>query len=371
MVYRLGFVMEQTLGHVTHTQNFMRWAERDPEVAPTWILVPYESEDVWRSTPLIRDNWTLRASLRARAQVRRVLRSQPLDGLFFHTNVTALFAHRLMTQIPTVVSMDATPLNLDSIGEQYNHTPSILTGVESVKNALTRRTFRRARRLVVWNEWGKRSLVRDYGIDPGKVCVIPPGVDLTQWQDPPSSSTSTGRIRLLFVGGDFRRKGGEVLLQAFRHLADRCELDIVTGARLNVEGIANVRVHCGLRPNAPELRRLYADADIFVFPTLADVLPLVIMEAMASGLPVIATNVGGIMEQVDHGVTGFLVPPNDVHALLEALRRLVESPHLRRELGSAARRTAGQRFSGSTNYARLLEVCKGCVDQARADGTRP
>jgi hypothetical protein len=109
MAYRIGFVMEQTLGHVTHTQNFRHWVELDAEVVPTWIPVSFSAPDHWNKAPLVRDNWTLRASLRARAQVQAVLRSERLDGLFFHTQVTALFAQRLMDRIPTVVSMDAQP----------------------------------------------------------------------------------------------------------------------------------------------------------------------------------------------------------------------------------------------------------------------
>jgi glycosyltransferase involved in cell wall biosynthesis len=363
MVYRLGFVMEQTLGQITHTQNLQQWVAADPEVDPTWILISYEARDGWASTPLIRRNWTLRASLQARAQVHDVLRSRPLDGLLFHTSVTALFAHCLMTRLSTVVSMDATPLNFDSIGTPYSHRPSASKTVESVKNALNRRTFNRARRLVVWNQWGKRSLVGEYGADADKVSVIPPGIDLAQWNFPRPVSEASAPVRLLFVGGDFRRKGGETLLAAFRqNLMHRCELDIVTREHVNVEGLANVRVHHGLGPNAPELMALYARADAFVFPTLGDALPLAIMEAMASGLPVITTNVGAIVEQVDHGVTGFLVPPNDVRALSDATLRIVEHPQLRYEMGSAARRVANQRFDGSTNYARLLEVCKSCVD---------
>src|SRR5687767_3100864 len=142
MAYRIGFVMEQTLGHVTHTQNFRQWVELDAEVVPTWIPVSFYAPDHWNKAPLVRDNWTLRASLRARAQVQAVLRSERLDGLFFHTQVTALFAQRLMDRIPTVVSMDATPLNFDSIGIPYDHRPSPLRPIETLKNALNRRTFR-------------------------------------------------------------------------------------------------------------------------------------------------------------------------------------------------------------------------------------
>ena len=83
---------------------------------------------------------------------------------------------------------------------------------------------------------------------------------------------------------------------------------------------------------------------------------------MASGLPVITTTVGALREEVDDGITGFLVPPRDAKALAEATMRLVSNPALRRDMSTAARQAAVQRFNGSQNYAHLLAVCKNCVD---------
>src|SRR5690349_4976361 len=117
----IGFVMEQTLGHVTHDRNLREWVARDEggSGAATWMPVAFEAADVWQRAPGVRGNWTLRASLRARAQVRAALRRGPLDGLFFHTQVTALFAAPFMRRLPTIVSLDATPLNVDSVGAAY------------------------------------------------------------------------------------------------------------------------------------------------------------------------------------------------------------------------------------------------------------
>ena len=361
MAYRIGFVMEQTLGHVTHTQNFQQWVEQDPDVDATWIPVTFDAPDHWRLAPLVRTNWTLRASLRARARLREVLRTSPLDVLFFHTQVTALFARGLMARIPSIVSMDATPLNFDSIGVPYQHFPSMIPPVENVKNALTRRTFNAAAKLITWHEWGKESLVRDYGVDAGKVHVIPPGINLRRWNFPRGTDPSAP-VRLLFVGGDFRRKGGNVLLEAFRtSLTPHCTLDIVTREKVDTGGLAGVKIHHGLGPNAPELMALYASADVFVFPTFADTLPLVIMEAMASGLPVVTTDVGALREEVQDGLTGFLVPPHDAAALAEATLRLVRQPALRLEMGRAGRESAEARFNGAINYRRVLDVCKACA----------
>jgi glycosyltransferase involved in cell wall biosynthesis len=355
--------MEQTLGHVTHSQNFQRWVAEDRDVVPTWIPVEYHEPDRWQRVPIVKDNWTLRASLQARDRIHAVLRTNRLDGLFFHTQLTAVFARRLMARIPTVVSMDATPINFDCIGLPYDHMPSDYRLIEAFKNALNRRTFNCARRLVTWHEWSKRSLIADYGVPAEKVSVIPPGIDLDRWNFPRDPRPRSGPVRLLFVGGNFWRKGGETMLTAFRRdLMRDCELDIVTGDNIDTQGSPQIRVHHGLGPNTSGLMDLYGRADIFLLPTFGDTLPLVIMEAMASGLPVVATSVGAIVEEVEHGVTGFLVPAGDDIALGAALRRLVDNPELRSAMGAAGRQAAGRLFNGSTNYAKVLAVCKSCVD---------
>jgi glycosyltransferase involved in cell wall biosynthesis len=361
--YRLGFVMEQTLGHVTHDRNLRQWVAEDLSVAPEWMPVAFEADDRWQRAPLVRGNWTLRASLRAKGLVRETLKRQPLDGLFFHTQVTALFAPAIMRRIPTVVSLDATPLNVDSVGEAYDHRPSGNRQMEALKNALNRRTFRTAGHLITWCDWAKQSLVRDYGVFAEKVTVIPPGIDLSRWTFDRSARRENGKVRLLFVGGDFRRKGGEFLLEAFRkELAGFCELDIVTREQVDTEGLEGVRVHHGLNSNAPELLSLYAAADIFVFPTLGDCLPIAVMEAMAAGIPVVATCVGALSEEVDDGVTGCMIPPENCDALAATVSSLAKDEDRRRAMGLAGRKQAEAKFSGQRNYNEVIAVVKRCVD---------
>jgi glycosyltransferase involved in cell wall biosynthesis len=364
--YNLGFVMEQTLGHVTHDRNLSQWVAEDSRVAPVRLPIPYEADDLYQRLPLVKNNWTLKASLRARKQLRAALSQQKLDGLFFHTQVTALFSTALMQKIPTIVSLDATPKNVDSVGAAYNHTPSSNMRLEAWKNQKNRRTFLSARHLITWCDWAKQSLVTDYGIAADKITVIPPGIDLAKWRFERKPRPTNAPVRLLFVGGDFRRKGGDLLLRVFRDTLAKsnvsCELDIVTREEVNTTGLTGVRVHHGLNSNAPELMRLYAEADAFVFPTRGDCLPIAVMEAMASGLPVLATRVGAICEEVEEGETGFLVPPDDVNALAAAAQNLVQDGALRQRMGQAGRERAEAHFDGARNYRAVIAHIKRCVD---------
>ena len=120
-------------------------------------------------------------------------------------------------------------------------------------------------------------------------------------------------------------------------------------------------VHRGLAANSPQLRALFAAADLFVLPTTWDCMPLAILEAMAAGLPVIAARVGAIDEQVADGETGLLIPPRDAAALTDALAALLDDPARRTSLGAAGRRRAEACFDARKNYGALVELALQCA----------
>jgi glycosyltransferase involved in cell wall biosynthesis len=371
-----GFVMEQTLGHVTHSQNLARWVAEDGDICPTWLPIEYQGTDLWERLPVVRGNWSLKASLRARSALRAVLRQNRLDALFIHTQTVALFALDAMRRVPAIVSLDATPLNYDTVGAEYGHNTGNNGWLERRKYLWNRATFQAAAALVTWCQWAKDSLVTDYGVAAEKVTVIPPGVDMARWRfgqekaaRAQKGSADTGPVRLLFVGADFARKGGPALVEAFRSSLHRdCVLDIVTkdeSIARELTGTEGLRVHCGLTANSEPLQRLYAEADLFVFPTRADCLPIAVMEAMAAGLPVIATSVGALREEVEEGVNGLIVPPGDARAVVEAVRALAGDPARRQAMAAASRQMAEARFDARRNYGAILALMKAQAAGAR------
>jgi glycosyltransferase involved in cell wall biosynthesis len=373
-VVRFGFVMEQTLGHVTHHQNLARWVAEDANICPVWMPIETEKADLWNWMPVIRGNWSLKSSFRARDELRDALKQQPIDALFIHTQTVALRVIPFMKRIPTIISLDATPLNYDTVGKEYGHSTGNVSWLERRKYQWNKATFHAAAALVTWCQWAKDSLVQDYGVAAEKVTVIPPGVDMARWTMSDERRTTNDerpetknqkpktRLRLLFVGGDFPRKGGPVLLEAFRRGLHRdCTLDIVTkteGVENEIAGMEGVRVHRGLTANSAPLRELYARADIFVFPTLGDCLPIAVMEAMAAGLPVVATGVGALREEVEEGVNGLVIPPKDAGAVVSAVRALAEDGLRRHAMSRASRQLAEERFDAQRNYGKILELMK-------------
>lgn len=356
---RIGFVVEDALGHVTHARALETEVDADGGIAAEWMRIPPAANDALERVPGL--PFSMRASLRARRRIAQSRRKQPLDGLFIHTQALTPACVDVVASVPSVISLDATPRNFSAIAQGYGERAA--TGLrEALKTAVFRRVFGHARGLVTMSTWARDSLVRDYGVDAGKVSVVPPGIDLDAWR-PPDRSARRGPLRLLFVGGDFRRKGGATLMEAFRNaLRRRCELDVVTRDE-DVRDEPGVRVHHGLTCNAPALRELFAAADLFVLPSRGDASPFAVIEAMACGLPVIATDVGAVAEMVRDGANGCLVRPGDALALAGCVRALDENRERLRDMGGTARSDVELRFDARRNYPRLVGLIKQAAGQ--------
>jgi glycosyltransferase involved in cell wall biosynthesis len=363
--YEFGFLLEQSLGHVTHAKNLLTNVALDPEVRAHWGLIDFEVTGVAGSIPLYRSNWTVRSGVRAYREVARMNRQARLDALFFHTQVPAVLAQRWLRKIPGIVSLDATPLQYDELGMFYKHEQGP-AWLEAWKWRLNRDCFTSARRLVAWSEWTKRGLVQGYGVPADKITVIPPGVNVHEWRRPMPRVPHAGPVKVLFVGGDLERKGGLVLLEALRALRHLgLELHLVTKDRLPPE--PGVFVYNNLEANSQPLKDLYHTCDIFALPTFGDCLPMVLSEAGAAAMAIISTNVAAIPEFVRNGETGLTVSAGDAASLTQALRDLATNPAFRMLLGERAMAHASRHYDAPTNASRLLGLLKAEANAARAD----
>lgn len=363
-VYNIGFVMEQALGHVTHTKNLQTNVPRDPEVHARWALVPFETRSFAAHIPVYKSNWTVRAGLRARGALRHMTRTARLDALFFHTQVPAIFAADWLRRLPGIVSLDATPIQYDRLGEFYQHGQGP-AWLEGLKWRLNRDCYSAARHLVTWSDWARQSLIDDYHVPAEKITVIPPGVNVSDWLRPAPRVRRDGPVKILFVGANLERKGGLLLLEAFRSLRPLgVELHLVTKDRVATE--PGLFVYNSMQPNSAPLKALYHDCDIFALPTFGDCLPMVLSEAGAAGMAVVSTTVAAIPEVIRDDQTGLAVPAGDTTALEEALRRLVQQPALRLHLGERAVAHVARCYDAARNASRLLDLIKAEVEGARS-----
>lgn len=351
---RIGFVLEQALGHVAYGMSLRHEIATRDDIECEWLEVFFDREGFGR-VPLLGRSSALRANVRARNLIARTHRRRPLDALFVHTSMIGLLAIDYVSRIPTMLSLDATPLNYDQLAKWYRHK---VQGnlVERAKLLAHRALLGRAQRVTAWSRWARDSLVRDYGVAADAVTVIHPGTTLSNFPAPRNpTERRPGPMRILFVGGDFERKGGDLLLDVFRrHLRSSCELHLVTEAdAANGEG---VWVYRGLKPHSPKLLSLYADADVFALPTRADCFGVVLAEAMASSLPIVATRIGAIPEAIKEGESGFVIEPDDADALRERLLRLANSPELLLRMGRRSRQIGEEEFDMKKNADRLIEL---------------
>lgn len=369
---RAGFVMDQSLGHITYYHNLRRAVADFDEVDSRWVeskletKLPakrYDIRSLWDRLPGVPSY--VRQGGRALIDMRRGLRGWPYDVLIINTQRSATFGQWAMLRTPTLLAADCTPALFASMAHLYHEASNARSPLQMAKNLHTGLNFHLASALIPWSSWVRDSMIRDYGIPRERLHVIPPGVDTNLWRVAERPDPAA-RVQLLFVGGDFERKGGRQLLDVFRslNLHERADLHLVT--RDAVEPSPGVAVHRNVQANSDQMVTLYRQADLFVLPTLADCTPFAVMEAMASSLPVITTAVGGIPEMVTSGDNGYLVPPGEGRPLGEALARLIGDPALRAQLGARARERAVRDFDAKKNARRLLDVA-----QAVAQGLTP
>ena len=199
-----------------------------------------------------------------------------------------------------------------------------------------------------------RELV-EKGLDPAKLRLFPRGVDTKRFDPDKRDPELAARhglgdgIRLLYAGRVSREKNLHLLARAFRRLAaarDDVSLTIVGDGpyldELRAELAGTPTLFTGYR-EGDELAALFATCDLFVFPSATDTFGNVVLEAQASGLPIIVTNQGGPMENILPGETGVVVAAGDADALHAAMAGLVADPELLRAMGRAGRAYAANR----------------------------
>lgn len=285
-----------------------------------------------RSIPAMIREVEARAELRAVAQLYEALREFEPELISTHSSKAGILGRvlGLALAVPVVVTAHGWLL-----------TPGKLSPRQQLIRLAEAGTASLARRLIAVSEHDRNIALEHRVAGPDKLRVVHnalPDVDASQLADPGASPA-----RIIMVARLEAPKDPLVVVAALARLRGldwRCELigDGPLRAELELElrlaGIADRVDLLGARDDVPE--RLAA-AQIFMLATRREGFPLSVLEAMRAGLPVVASEVGGIGEAVTHGVSGALVQARSARALAEALAPLIRSPELRRRAGAAGR----------------------------------
>jgi glycosyltransferase involved in cell wall biosynthesis len=367
--YRFGFVLSTGAGNRTRYENLRKYAEREPSVTCMWAINPGNVEPpppAWLPEAL-HCRW---AAFSTAAPVLSRLGS--FDAVMFHAFEPYVLAavRNVFRPRPALVWSKDDPPTADPRFWWHYHERQRTAARARLRFEVDRWCARRVKLFVPFSEWVAEGLVRKGGVPADRVLTLNVGIDLERWRFEPHCAL--GPPKILFVGGDFGRKGGDLLVDVFRRrFATRAELHAVsTGAPPTLP--ADVRVYRNFAPNDEGLRRLFDEAAMLVLPTRSDFVPNVILEAMASGIPVVSTSVGGIPDLVVHGETGWLVPVDDGNALAGAMDSLLSDAGLRQRMGAAGRARVEARFNAAINVPRILSAmmtaadATGCVSGVKA-----
>jgi glycosyltransferase involved in cell wall biosynthesis len=222
---------------------------------------------------------------------------------------------------------------------------------------------------------GEAGVLRDH------LRIIPSGVDCDHFHPANSSERQVARARLGIAGGDFlvgtvgmleERKGHRYLLEAIailnraRAVAPRIKCAIAGEGAIGDQiaklarelGIASDTLFLGMIGDS---RQLLDALDLFVFPSLKEGLGVALLEAMACGLPVVATRAGGVIDIVEDNRSGLLVPPRDAASIADAIASLANDTKRRAQLGRAASARVSENFSMDAMTKKTIDLYRACL----------
>lgn len=297
------------------------------------LVAAYEDAKFWRRQAIC---------LRALALFTALLCRHDIELVHIHTATRGSFWRKAL--FATIARLFRTPIVLHLHGSDfagfYHRQPGPV-------RALIRQQLEWATGVIVLSESWRAAIA---AIAPAaRMSVVPNAVTL-----PPVSTLTDRPQSILFLGRIGARKGAFDLIAAFATIAPRYPALSLTLAGDGQTAEARDLAHrLGLADRITVLNwvddttrsGLLAWASIYALPSYNEGLPMSVLEAMAAGLPVIATPVGGIPDLIETGKTGLLVPSGDIAALAAALATLLNDPELSAALGSAARDRIGKAFT--------------------------
>ncbi len=241
------------------------------------------------------------------------------------------------------------------------------------------RAYRNSTLVATLSNHSARNLQNAFHIPRGKIRIIPDGVDINRFA--PSSKRRSETPILLCVGEHVKRKGLDYLWRALALLQERefdfrlvsvgtgPETDRLRSLARELEIDSRIRFVGYVDPLSEELPQIYRDADVLVHPSLEEGFGMVLAEAMASGVPVIAINSGAIPEVV--GDDGILVPPHDHVSIADAIETILTDTTLAKSLGCRGRSRVKSSFSWTSVTQRTLRVYEEAIEKAaRLNSTR-
>jgi glycosyltransferase involved in cell wall biosynthesis len=205
------------------------------------------------------------------------------------------------------------------------------------------------------SHWYARGLQEEHGVTSTQITIIPPMVNTDYWT-PRAGERLPGPLRIIFIGADFMRKGGDVLMEVVNQPEFvGVEWHLVTKSPPK-SPLRNVSSYSDFDSDADGLLKLVQASDLLVLPTKADCSPIAILEASAAGIPSVATRMAGIVDLIDDGRSGILLDTPDTEHLAAAIRTYLANPALLVEHGRAAREKIVANFDSRVVVGKIRDA---------------
>jgi glycosyltransferase involved in cell wall biosynthesis len=271
-----------------------------------------------------------------------------LQNRFFADFDTAALYARLKKKPFMMTIHNARPLGI---------SPSITVLGSAYDWLVGRWPFALADRIIAVSEWVRHDIAK-YRIDERKIIAVHNGIDVGSFRPTDAADVrrqyGIGGPMLLFVGRMITQKGVPYLIDAMPKVLERHpDTKLLLVGRGNaLESLKKKTMAMGLEKSVlfsgymteDMLKEAYGTCDIFVLPSVWEVLPIAILEAMSSSKPVVCTDAGGNAEMVSDGLNGYVVPMRDPNALADRINALLDDPGKMKSMGMAGRRRAEEEF---------------------------
>ncbi|HEV8290093.1 MAG TPA: glycosyltransferase family 4 protein [Candidatus Norongarragalinales archaeon] len=299
-----------------------------------------------------------------------------LHNRWFADWALALCAYSKLSRKPMVISIhNARPSGISTAYTVFGYMYDLPIG---------QMIFRCADRIIATSEFARQDIAK-YGISKNKMFTIHNGVETHDYHPPNAQQRQKARAAFHLAPGDFaffwvgrviKQKGLDYLIRGLPEALKKSpNIKIVLvgegSERKKLEKLAkslHVDKHvwfAGPR-HGPQLLQALNAADAFVLPSLWEVFPIALLEAMSSGLPCVCSDAGGDAEAVRNGKDGFVVPKRDTKALVNAMLKLAQKPSLARKMGRSARKRAVKEFDWKNQADKILAFYKKVIAEKRS-----
>lgn len=307
--------------------------------------------------------------INCKTHLRRILREYDVDLIHSQSSMPDFLVSSSKVGVPIITTIHTTiEGHTDALKQSHegflelNAQERFAAAFAPALRVLENTYYRSKRKYLTVSEWGRREIVRQKGIDEKRIRVAYNGVDTNVYRpdfldglwEPLKFIDSSDRPTVLFLSRLATRKGIHVLAEAIPKVLRRVDCQFIIagmGKPPQIRADKDRVMFLGYVPTE-RMPELYARADIYVLPSFYENFPISILEAMASECAVVATDVCGIPEMIEHGADGLLIRPGDANRLADTIETLVRDRDLRDSYGKMARRKVRDKF----NWDRAIAI---------------